>query len=427
MATGVFTWAMLLSSGLTLASIANASDVAMASAHIEMRPVSEAASVIEHSFPAPESALCIGSTCANAPVTRASAALPRSVAVRPSAASCTNSSGQVAAVPYDIDGNCTSDLFWMNDETHQFGWWLLEPVPYPRGEITRNISQIVSVTPGYWIAATGDFNNDGKADLVWTSSSRDLYLWTSNGSGFTSNYIGNYPSGWTLVGAADIDGDGYDDLIWENQSACQFGYWLMKGGQVVNRTTIAVTCGYHINFIETAYDSANGTTPAIYWEGASETDLAPVYQWLPQSQTLNASFYASFPSAWTFVAGLRQPQGFEGGINSELLMFSAPTTDATSTLFWSLNLAVAGAHGYEELMPGYRLVAAGHFTGDNLGEASGNQEILWANAAGSLVVWPLDTSTPDVLVKNLTNVTGYSLPNFPAGAGWHVVRPGVQN
>jgi hypothetical protein len=430
MATGVLTRIFVLLAGLALTPLASASDFPMASPHIDMHPQVETASSIAAAFPAPKTELCVGGACASAPVSLAALATPQVSAPRPSAAACINNSGQHAAVPYDIDGNCTSDLIWMNDQTHQFGWWLLYPVPDRKGDIASNISQLISVTPGYWIAASGDFNNDGLADLIWTSNSRDLYLWTSTGSGFTAAYIGTYPAGWTLVGAADIDGDGYDDLIWENQSACEFGYWLMKGTQVVNRTTIAVTCGYHINFIETAFDSPNGTTPAIYWEGpANQNGMAAYYQWLPQSQTLNASLYATMPANWTYIAGMRQSIGPIGFTNQELMVFSEPTSDTTSTLLWTTNFDVDGAEGMSNLMAGYRVVAAGHFTGYCIPCGSQYQEILWTNAAGNISVWMLDTSagTDNIVLEDILGSQGYSLPNFPASAGWYIVRPGVQN
>ncbi|MBD8881983.1 VCBS repeat-containing protein [Rhodanobacter sp. 7MK24] len=420
--------ALLLSVYLMLSSVARASDSAAVTKYIDMHPHAETTTEAERAFPATQTSLCLGEACSGPSI--ATASIPPALAgsARPSAATCINSSGLHAAVPYDINGDCTSDLLWMNDETHQFGWWLLYPVPYPKGTITTQASQIISVTPGYWIAATGDFNNDGLADLVWTSNSRDLYLWTSHGSGFDAAYIGTYPAGWTLVGAADIDGDGYDDLIWENQSACEFGYWLMKGTQVVSRTTISVTCGYHIAFIETAFDSPNGTTPAIYWQGQiSQSGTAPTYLWLPQGKMLNASFFGYLPGNWAFVAGLLQRNNL--GEMAPLTMFDTVAPDTSNTLWWTNNWIVAGGAGQQFLMPGYQVVAAGHFTSSACYCVPNNQEILWANSAGKLVVWTIDTTNPQAepVIDSYLGSEGYTLPDAPAGAGWHVVRPGLQN
>jgi len=434
MAAGVLARALLPLLGLMLAPGAIASNYPAANSYIDMHPHADAGALAELGFPAPRATLCMGEACPTGSTTVASIPRPMALSSRPSAAACVNASWQHAAMPFDIDGNCISDIFWMNDQTHQFGWWLLYGAAYPNTSITRQISQIISVAPGYWIAATGDFNNDGKADLIWTSNSRDLYLWTSNGSGFDAAYIGTYPAGWTLVGAADIDGDGYDDLIWENTGACQFGYWLMKGRQVVNRTTVNVACGYRIVFVETAFDSPNGTTPAIFWQGQPSQPgvdaVAPIYLWQPQGQTLNAALYGALPLNRTFVAGLTQLETAEDALQA-LTLSDTVASDTSNTMFWHWGTNMeTGGEGYSSLMPGYRIVAAGHFAGYQAFNPQGNnQQIVWANSAGNLDIWTLDTSNPqgDPLIGNWTSHNQFSLPDFPASAGWHVVRPGVQN
>ena len=112
--------------------------------------------------------------------------------------------------------------------------------------MVRKSLRTFNVTPGYFVGASGDFNNDGYADLVFTSANRDLYLWTNDqNGGFTSRYMGTYPSQWQLVGAGDINGDGYDDLLWLDPSDCQFAYWLMQGGTRIGYKIINIACGYY--------------------------------------------------------------------------------------------------------------------------------------------------------------------------------------
>ncbi len=264
--------------GCVFATTSFASDTGV-NQHIEMTPAAETLAAVQKNFPAPTRRLCFGSACM-APSTTAISTSKLRVAVatkQSTTSACVNSTGHAAPVPYDINGDCTSDLLWMNDQTHQFGWWFLYGVSADAASanLPKGVSPLVTVTPGYWIAASGDLNGDGKADLLWTSNSRDLYLWTSTGTGFVSSYVATYPAGWTLVGAADINGDGNDDLIWENQSACEYGYWLMNGKQIIGMETISVTCGYHINFIEPEFDSPSGTGPAIYWVGPRPMPRGP--------------------------------------------------------------------------------------------------------------------------------------------------------
>jgi hypothetical protein len=50
----------------------------------------------------------------------------------------------------------------------------------------------------FTIGAVGDFNGDGKADVMWDSGA-SLYEWIGNGTGFASYYVANYGGGWSLV------------------------------------------------------------------------------------------------------------------------------------------------------------------------------------------------------------------------------------
>ena len=149
-------------------------------------------------------------------------------------------------VPSDFNGDGSSDLLWFNPTTSQVGYWLMAGRPGGTPPASRTGTRTYGVTPGYFVGAAGDLTGDGYADLVFTSASRDLWLWTNNrAGGWRSTFIGSYPAAWQLVGAGDLDGDGYDDLLWLDPSDCQFGYWLMKGSARKAIRAVPVACGYY--------------------------------------------------------------------------------------------------------------------------------------------------------------------------------------
>src|SRR5581483_10844225 len=143
-------------------------------------------------------------------------------------------------VPGDFNGDGISDILWFNSPQSQVGYWTMSAAG---SSVTQTGAHAFSVIPGYFVGAIGDFNNDGSADLVFTSANRDLVLWTNDRSGgFTPQAMGTYPSNWQLIGAGDVDGDGYDDLLWLDPSDCQFAYWTMHGAVRTGYKIIPVTC-----------------------------------------------------------------------------------------------------------------------------------------------------------------------------------------
>lgn len=92
----------------------------------------------------------------------------------------------------DVNADGMDDLLWHNAIYGRLSYWLLN------GPSVVQTAEI-GVAVGYRVASTGDYNGDGRVDLVWTSSNLDLWMWSGNGSGFASNFLGNYGGEWRVV------------------------------------------------------------------------------------------------------------------------------------------------------------------------------------------------------------------------------------
>ena len=89
------------------------------------------------------------------------------------------------------------------------------------------------------IVGTGDFDGDGKGDLLWRTDGGALAIWEMTGSQIKaadyirmgSTAIGAPGKDWHVSGTGDFDGDGKDDLLWRTDSGA-LAVWKMDGFQI---------------------------------------------------------------------------------------------------------------------------------------------------------------------------------------------------
>jgi hypothetical protein len=89
--------------------------------------------------------------------------------------------------------------------------------------------------PSWQVKGTGDFNGDGKSDILWQGKDGTAAVWLMDGTTATSvGMVGTNPGPtWEIKGTGDFNGDGKSDILWQGQNGTP-AIWLMDGTNVVS-------------------------------------------------------------------------------------------------------------------------------------------------------------------------------------------------
>ena len=129
----------------------------------------------------------------------------------------------------DVDGDGRLDLIWQEETQGWIGVWKMNGLT-----LVSSLALSVERVPTDWkIVAAQDFDNDGKADILWHDRRLGyVAIWFMNGatvrsSELISPHVGD--TKWQVEAAADFNADGKPDLVWRHQEQGWLAVWLMDG------------------------------------------------------------------------------------------------------------------------------------------------------------------------------------------------------
>ena len=127
---------------------------------------------------------------------------------------------------WTIVGDANGDILW-RDSAGDIALWGVQ-----NGQVTSS-SGLGTVTSNFVAQGVGDFNGDGKIDILWRdTNSGALSIWFTNGTQVTSGAgVGALPSNWNVAQVGDYNGDGNSDILLLD-SAGDVAMWLMNGATV---------------------------------------------------------------------------------------------------------------------------------------------------------------------------------------------------
>ena len=308
----------------------------------------------------------------------------------------------------DFNGDGFSDLLWRNDDGTVREW-----LGQMDGSFAGNIAH-VDVNPGlgWHVAGTGDFDGDGRVDILWRNDSGTVQEWLGQPDGsFASNidHVDVNPGlGWHIQGTGDFNGDGRSDILWRNDQGT-LREWLGQpdGSFAGNITYVDITPDVSWHVAGTGDFNGDGHDD-ILWRN----DNGTVQEWLGQDSggfADNAAVNVNPGVGWQ-IAGTGD---FNGDGRSDILWRG---NDGTVREWLSQSDGTfAGNIAHVDVNPGtgWHVAAIGDFNGDII------DDVLWRSDDGSVREWLGQTNGG--FVDNIAHV------DVNPGTGWHVQEPFVHD
>ncbi|MBV9390376.1 MAG: S8 family serine peptidase [Verrucomicrobia bacterium] len=242
----------------------------------------------------------------------------------------------------------------------------------PRGSIR------LSPPIGNVLSFSGDFNNDGKQDILWRNTETgEVIIWFMDGPSVSSvSRVGYASLDWKIVATADFDNSGYSDILWENINDGSLVVWIMRGGAIANQIWHASPgFQYTITGVADIYHTGEAN---IIWRNINSGEVF-VWQSVGAPFSFNSSGAVGVATLdWT-LAGTAD---LFGDGNQELIWRNTNTGQVVAWRLAGFSIASQAPLGNPSL--NWQIVATGNLNGSN------TQGILWRNLIdGSIAAWSM--------------------------------------
>ncbi len=129
----------------------------------------------------------------------------------------------------DFNGDGRCDILWQNSVEKSGYMYLMNGLSI---ESQGYVYTTPPAAEGWAIIESGDFNADGKSDLLWQNSVTGVgSIWLMNGLEWTSSGMPYTVKNtdWQVLRLLDFNGDGKADILWQNSSTLKALDYIVNG------------------------------------------------------------------------------------------------------------------------------------------------------------------------------------------------------
>jgi hypothetical protein len=246
----------------------------------------------------------------------------------------------------DFNGDGNADIVWQNASTGAITIWEMD------GGTKLSTSGALATNPGaaWKVLATGDFNADGKSDIVLQNGGQ-VAVWLMNGttqlagSGTVATTV---PAGFGFVGTGDFNGDGKSDILLQNTSTGQLDIWFMNGDTLTSDGVVAANPGASWKAVATGDFDGDGKADIVL---QNTNGQAAVWLMNGSTQLSSGNAGANLGTGWKLIGAY----DFNGDGKSDLLLRN-PTTGQLYANLMSGTTVLSGS-GVLAANPGAALYA----------------------------------------------------------------------
>lgn len=284
--------------------------------------------------------------------------------------------GQVVRVRGDFDADGKADVLWHHAGTGNTHLWFMDGISIKDSAPSFTLGDIA-----WRVQRTGDFDGDGTTDILWRHSlSGEVYVWLMNGAAISSSGSVFVVSdlAWQIAGVGDFDGDGRADLFWRHAATGETHVWLMNGTSIASSASVFVVADLDWQVAGVGDFDGDGKADVL-WRHASTGNN---YIWRMNGLALAADglTFAVPDAAWK-VAGIGDADG-----DGRADIFWRHDVTGQNFLWHMAGMTLASS-GLLNDVPDlrWRLVSVADHDGD------GRADLFWRHAqTGDTYAWQLN-------------------------------------